>query len=568
MMAWRDHLIILPIILPLLTAAVMLWVNERNRTAKITLSLISTTALIGIGIALLWIADAPVPEGDLARIEVYLLGNWSSPFGIVLVLDRLSAVMVLLTSILALAALIFSFARWQKAGAHFLPLFQFLLVGLNGAFLTGDLFNLFVFFEVLLAASYGLALHGSGRVRVRASLHYIAFNLATAMLFLIGVSLIYGVTGTLNMAHLATRIPFVAPEDRMLLEAGAAILGIVFFVKAGIWPLSFWLPTTYAAASAPVAALFAIMTKVGIYAVLRLWFLLFGADAGESAFFGGDWLFIGGVMTVLFGSVGALASQDLGRLAGFSVLVSSGTLLAVIGLADVNVTTGAMYYLISSTLALSAFFLLIELIERDRDPGADVLAVTIEAFGFTDLEEEEEETEVGVVIPATMAVLGLSFVGCALVIAGMPPLSGFIGKFALLTAIFTPASAGPAAEGLASGELMPDELILPLSAWILLAMLILSGLAALIAAARAGIRTFWAPLEPVVPRVAITEIAPIAGLLLLCLGLTVEAGPVMRYMESMAVSLHTPHDYIRDVLAAPIAGGAEAAPADAGIEGQ
>ena len=149
-------------------------------------------------------------------------------------------------------------------------------MGLNGAFLTGDLFNLFVFFEVLLAASYGLALHGSGLTRVKGGLYYIAVNLVSSLLFLIGVSLLYGVSGTLNMADLAMRIPTVAPGDRALLEAGAGILGIAFLVKAGTWPLCFWSPPSYAPASPPVASVFALLTKLGAYIVLRLWLLLSG----------------------------------------------------------------------------------------------------------------------------------------------------------------------------------------------------------------------------------------------------------------------------------------------------
>jgi multicomponent K+:H+ antiporter subunit D len=144
-------------------------------------------------------------------------------------------------------------------------------MGLYGAFLTADLFNLFVFFEVLLAASYGLLLHGSGRARVRRGLHYIAINLFASSLFLIGAAMIYGVTGTLNMADLALKIPLVPEADRGLLHAGAAILAMAFLAKAGMWPLNFWLVPAYSSASAPVAAMFAIMTKVGVYTVLRLW---------------------------------------------------------------------------------------------------------------------------------------------------------------------------------------------------------------------------------------------------------------------------------------------------------
>lgn len=232
-----------------------------------------------------------------------------------LVLDSLSALMLLLTSIVAVAALIFSLARWHAVGAHFHTMFQLLLMGVNGAFLTGDLFNLFVFFEVMLAASYGLLLHGSGPLRVKAGLHYIAVNLAAALLFLIGVSLIYGTAGTLNMADLAVRIPEMTADRRMLMQAGAGVLGIAFLIKAGMWPLCFWLPTAYSAASAPVAGIFAILSKLGIYVILRLTMLLFAQ--GPSAGFGSTMLLYGGMATLIFGIIGVLASQALGRLAGF-----------------------------------------------------------------------------------------------------------------------------------------------------------------------------------------------------------------------------------------------------------
>ncbi|HEY9397221.1 MAG TPA: monovalent cation/H+ antiporter subunit D [Burkholderiales bacterium] len=529
-----DHLIIVPVLLPLVTACLMLLLGEQRRSLKAAINLASTVAILGIAIALLRQADAP-SVGGAANVGVYLLGNWPAPFGIVLVLDRLSALMLVLTGILAIASLVFSLARWHRAGAHFHPLFQLQLMGLNGAFLTGDLFNLFVFFEVLLAASYGLLLHGSSTARVKAGLHYIAINLAASSLFLIGVSLMYSVTGTLNMADLAVRIPAIADSDRVLVEAAGAILGIAFLIKAGMWPLCFWLPTTYAAASPPVAALFAIMSKVGIYVVIRVWLLLFGEQTGTSALFGSDWLLYGGVMTIVFGSIGVLASQDMARLAGYSVLVSTGTLLAVLATGNTSVTGSALFYLISSTLAISAFFLLLELVERGRTAGADLLAVTMEAFGDDDFVEDE----VGVVIPATMAVLGISFICCALLLAGLPPLSGFIAKFALLSALFEPAAL----------EAAPNAT--PATAWLLLGVIVTSGLTVLIAMMRAGIKTFWAPLNRTVPRVRFIEVTPVIVLLLACATLTVQAGPVMRYMQTTAASLHTPHGYVNDVLSKP-----------------
>jgi multicomponent K+:H+ antiporter subunit D len=517
---------IAPVVLPLFAGAIMLALGgEQRRNINAALNVVSTFALTPISIALLRAADAD-PTGIAG---IYRLGNWPAPLAIVLVADRLATLMLLVTSLLAAAAVVFSLARWHRVGVLFHPLFQFLLMGINGAFLTGDLFNLFVFFEVFLAASYGLALHGSGTARVSAGLHYIVVNLAASLLFLIGVSLIYGVTGTLNMADLAARIPTIPAEDRPLLEGGAGILGIAFLVKAGMWPLCFWLPGTYAAASPPVASLFAILTKVGAYIVLRLWLLLFSEDAGASAQFGGYWLLLGGMATIAFGAIGSLASQDMARLAAFSVLVSSGTMLAAIGIGQAGVTGGALFYLISSTLGLGAFFLLIELVERGREPGADVIAVTRELYG--DEDELEEPEEVGIAIPATMSMLGLAFIGCAVVISGLPPLSGFIAKFSILTAALNPPSGATST-----------------ASWMLLPVLILSGLAALIAMMRAGIRALWASPDRTVPRVRLIEMGPVAVLLLLCAIQTVQAGPIMRFMQATAQSLHVPHDYIRGVL--------------------
>jgi len=535
--AWADHLAILPILLPLAAGAGLLLIEERHRALKAAISLATTLALAGIVTALFYRLEA-VPQ----EVIVYRLAGWPAPFGIVLVVDRLTVLMLMLTSGLALASLIFSLVRWSRAGVHYLSLFQFLLMGLNGAFLTGDLFNLFVFFELLLAASYGLALHGSGIVRVRAGLHYIAINLAASLLFLIGVSLIYSATGTLNMADLAMRIPTLDAGDRMLMESGSAILGIAFLVKAGMWPLSFWLPTTYAAAAPPVAAMFAIMSKLGIYVILRLWLLLFGDAAGASSDFGGMALLAIGGATVLFGMIGILASQDLGRLTGFAVLISSGTILAVIAIGDADLTGPAIYYMISSTLAIGAMFMLIELIERGRDPGADMLAVTREAYGDDSEEDPLKMEEIGIAIPATITVLGLCFLSCALVLAGMPPLSGFIGKFAILSAAFSVPGQGQ------------DAVPVTAFTWLLLALLMVSGIVTLMAMTRAGIRTLWIPQERTTPMVHLAEIAPIILLLAGCVALTVQADPVLRYMNAAASAAHSPADYVRGVLTDPETG--------------
>lgn len=536
-----DHLIIAPILLPMVVGAALLFYESRQRRAKVVLSLVSLGLLLFFAATLLQMSKGSGPSGG-NQIGLYLLGNWPPPFAIVLVLDRLSALMLLLTAVLALPALVFASARWDRQGQHFHSLFQFLLMGVNGAVLTGDLFNLFVFFEVMLAASYGLLLHGSGALRVRAGLHYIAINLAASLLFLIGIALVYGVTGTLNMADLAARLPEIAEPDRPLLQAGAAMLGAAFLVKAGMWPLCFWLPITYMAAAPPVAAIFAVLSKVGVYVVLRVSSLAFGAGAAHSAGLGAEVLIAGGMATIAFGMLGVLSSQGLGRLAGSSVLVSSGTLLTVVGMAALGggsaMLAAGLYYMVSSTLALSALFLMIELMERDQGSFATVMAVTAEAYGFGDEEIDSEEHEAELEVPGTMTVLGLCFAACALLLAGLPPLSGFVGKFALLSAVLNPA-------GMAAGD---SASMVGLA---FTALLIISGLAALIALLRLGIQIFWVPAEEEPPKVLLVEILPVIALLVVTVGMTVQAQAVMRYMDATARALDRPQIYIEGVLGAP-----------------
>ena len=542
-MMLTPHLIAAPILLPLLTAALMLMLGEKHRPLKARINLFSS--LLGLGIAVLllgWTQDQALP----ASIGVYLPGNWQAPFGIVLVVDRLSALMLVLTGIIGVSALLFAMARWHGAGASFHALFQIQLMGLYGAFLTGDLFNLFVFFEVLLAASYGLLLHGSGRARVSSGLHYISINLLASSLFLIGAALIYGVTGTLNMADLALKVPLVPEAVRGLLHAGAAILAVAFLAKAGMWPLNFWLVPAYSAASAPVAALFAIMTKVGIYTILRLWTLLFSGQAGASAYFGGDWLIYGGMATIVCAAIAILAAQRLERMASLSILVSAGILLSAIGFAQPNLVGAALFYLVSSTLALCALFLLAELIERSRsandlslEDDLDTLPRPRESLQpprGPNLDDEQKAV-VGQVIPWTMAFLGLSFIACALLIVGMPPLSGFIGKLGLLNALLNPQGLGADA-----GQPVSPQ------AWGLLALLILSGLASLIAFSRLGIQRFWTPQERPSPLLRPFECLPILALLGLGIALTFKADLLLRYTQDAANALNTPEHYVMSVL--------------------
>jgi len=539
-----PHLIVVPIVLPLATAALMLFVAERRRRLRASLSVLSCAAALVVAIGLLLVVD----ESGAAAVGVYLPANWPAPFGIVLAVDRLAAMMLFVTGVIALAALVFSVARWDRAGVHFHPLFQLQLMGVNGAFLTVDVFNLFVFFEILLAASYGLLLHGSGAARVRAGLHYIAVNLFASSLFLVGVAVLYGAAGTLNLADFAARIPQVPPADRPLLHAGAAILAVAFLAKAAMWPLNFWLVPAYSAAGAPVAALFAILTKVGVYAILRIWTLFFGIDAGESANWGGAALTWIGMTSLAVAAIGMLASHHPGRLAAWSVVISSATLISAIGFARPALTAGALFYLIGSTFALAALFLLVELIDRAREvepkvplDDVDPLPFSLEYIERPDSNLDEDETVlIGRTIPGALAFLGLAFILCALMIAGLPPLSGFLGKFAMLSSALAPEP-----------ELAMDPLAAPgVAALTMVAVLIGSGFLALVAMSRAGIRYFWAPQERAAPRLRVIETLPIAALLALCALLTIRAEPVMRYTAYTAQALHQPAAYIRAVLTA------------------
>lgn len=546
-LANEQTLMLAPVLLPLLVAGIMMLMGEERHRLKMALNVGSCAALLLVSCLLVL---RTTQDGAPNTVGVYLPGNWQAPFGIVLALDRLSALMLLLTSFIALAAALFACARWHRVGVHFHMLFQLQLMGLAGAFLTADLFNLFVFFEVTLAASYGLLLHGSGRARVVSGMHYIAINLAASSLLLIGVSMLYGITGTLNMADLAQHIPTLRESDRGLLHAAAAILATAFLIKAAVWPLNFWLVPAYSAATAPVGALFAIMTKLGIYAILRLWTLLFSGEAGASAQFGSLWLICAGMLTMLFGAIGMMGSHRLGHLAGYATLVSSGTVLAAAGFGQNLLTAGMLYYLLGSTLAVSALFLLGDVLDRWRVPsdGPDPYEPRHEAAPFLNARleptrgfnlDENEEAVVGLPIPAATAFVGLAFLAATLMLSGMPPLSGFVGKFAMLTALFNPLGLASS-----SGQQPGWE------GWTFTVVLIVCGFLALTGLVRAGITHFWAAQERGPLRVTLAEGIPIAALTLACAALAVAAGPALQYTHATADALHAPRAYVRAILGA------------------
>ncbi len=543
MSSWLTHLPVLPVVIPLIAGAAMLSFVEAQRRERTVIAFAAAVSNLIVAGMLVYAAGGWMPEMWPQGIAVYLLGGWQAPFGIVLVVDRLSAVMLMLTAVLAVTSLIYAQARWKKMGPHFQTLFQFLIMGVNGACLTGDLFNLFVFVEVLLAASYGLLLHGLGQPRVKAGLHYIAINLAGSFVFLIGVSLIYGVTGTLNMADLAARVPGLAHGDHVLFETGAAILGVAFLLKAGAWPLNFWLPGAYGSVAPPVAAVFSILTKVGIYALLRVGSLLAGSESGAPAPFNDGWLFGIGLVTLVVGTAGMLAAIQLQRLVAYSVIVSAGTLLAALGLGGAAVKSAALFYLVSSVLATGAFFMLSEMILRTQQFGENGTGPQGHPFTPEDSPDPDFSDEpVGIVIPAAMAFLGMSFLACALLITGLPPLSGFVGKLLILSAALDGA--------------MPGKV--PASIWMLWGAVLGSSLVGIVAVSRMGMRLFWSSEEVVTPRLHLIEAGPVAVLLLSSFALVAGTGPAMDYLGRAGESLSAPQAYIDAVLnthASPVSSG-------------
>jgi len=387
------------------------------------------------------------------------------------------------------------------------------LFGLNGAFLTGDLFNLFVFFEVLLIASYGLLLHGGGRERTRAGLHYVVLNLVGSTLFLFAVGTLYGILGTLNMADLAQRMSSVPPENLGLVRAAGMLLFVVFALKAALAPLYLWLPGAYGHTSAPVAAMFAIMTKVGAYAILRVHSLMFGPDAGPLAGLFDPWLLPLALLTVVAGTVGVLASRRLAQQAAYLVVISAGTLLTAFGMGGADAFAAGLYYLAHTTFAAAALFLLADVLFKARGTTQDRLVA-------------------GPNLPRGELLAGL-FLFIALAVSGMPPLSGFIGKWLILQASL--------------GE--------PGMPWVL-GVLLVSSLLVIMALARSGTRLFFKIDEDTVasapPRLG--DLGPMLALAIASLGLVIYAGPLYEFGHAAAVQLVQPGGYLSAVLQ-PAAGG-------------
>lgn len=398
-----NNLVVLPIILPLFTGAVLLFAPRRLAWQR-TVSLASM--LLGVAISL-----TLVHRVWNHGIQVFTAGNWPAPFGIALVADLTSVGLVLATSVAALAVLLFSpygMGR-EREELHYYAAFHLLLVGVNGSFLTGDIFNLYVFFELMLLASYLLISLGGRRVQLRETFKYALINNVASGFFLLGAAGLYRMYGTLNMADLAVRVSM--SESNGWLSVIAIMFIIVFGVKAAIFPLYGWLPQSYYAGPTPVVAFFGgVLSKVGIYAILRTFTLIFVED---TAFTHQGLLLPLALITMVIGIIGAIAQTDFKRILSFHIISQIGYMLMGIGLFTPLAIAGTIVFVMHQMVVKTVLFLTAGAAEQ--------------VTGTTDLKKMSG-------LLTTHTSLGVLFLIAALALVGIPPLSGFFGKLTLLQA--------------------------------------------------------------------------------------------------------------------------------------
>jgi multicomponent Na+:H+ antiporter subunit D len=431
----------LPVLLPLLGAAGALLVGRHPRTQR-TLSILVLSAVLAVSVALLLLADAN-------GAEAVSVGGWPVPLGIVLVVDRLSALMLVVASTVALGVLVFAVGQGSADGDEetplsiFHPTFLVLIAGVSNAFLAGDLFNLYVGFEILLTASYVLLTLGGSAPRIRAGITYIVVSLLSSLLFLAAIALVYASTGTVTMAQLAVRLAELPEGTQLLLQS---LLLIAFSIKAAVFPLSAWLPDSYPTAPAPVTAVFAgLLTKVGVYAIIRTQTLLFPGGALD------DVLMWAALATMLIGILGAVAQTDIRRILSFTLVSHIGYMVFGIALGTTAGLAGAVFYVAHHIAIQTTLFLVAGLIERQGG------STSVDRLGG---------------LARSSPLLALLFFVPAMNLAGIPPLSGFIGKLGLLEA------------GVAERSW---------PAMVLVAGGVVTSLLTLVAIARVWTRAFWRP---------------------------------------------------------------------------
>ncbi len=491
-----SNLPILPVALPLASAVVLLFLRDRpalSRTVAMAANLVTFAAAAKL---LLTVRD----QG----IQVLQFGNWPAPFGIVFTVDMLGALMVMVTMVVSTATLLFACFSLDEPRERmfFYPLFQFLLVGVNGSFLTGDLFNLFVWFEVLLISSYALMSLGGGAYQLQETFKYLVVNALSSCLFLIGVAIIYSLTGTLNFAQLSVRMAEV--PDPALKAVVAVIFMLVFSIKAALFPLYMWLPRAYFAPPTVISGLFGgLLTKVGVYALFRVVSLLFA----DLPFVLPLLVFVAGA-TMFFGVIGALSQWDMKRVLSYHIVSQIGYMIMGLGLFSQVALAGGIFYIIHHILVKTALFLIAGAVEKSR--------------GTTNLRR------LGGVIETEALLAGL-FMVAGLGLAGVPPLSGFIAKLLLIQAGLQQGSYG------------------------IVAVSLLVSFLTLFSMMKIFRYVFWR--EEGLPRIEEggnrARLLSIAVLVLLGVAMGLGASVVMPYAETAAEQILNPQLYVAAVLGEP-----------------
>lgn len=398
-----NNLIILPIIIPIIAGMIMVIFKKNIKMHRF----LSVLSIIAISIATLLL----ITQIHTTGIQTLHLGGWKAPYGVSMVADMFSAILILITSVVSLCCVLYAFHSIgkEREANYFYPLFLFLITGVNGSFITGDIFNLFVCFEVMLVSSYVLISLGGTKIQLSESIKYILINIISSFLFLVAIAFLYAMTGTLNFAHLSLRVAEVGQEG--LMTAVAILFLIVFSLKAGLF-LFFWLPGSYSAPPTAISAIFAaLLTKVGIYAIIRVFTLVFYHEPEVTH------LFIGilAAVTMLLGAIGAVAFWDIKRILTYNVIVGVGFILAGVASFTTEGMTGSLYYLIHDMIVKALIFLL----------GGTIILLT----GTSKLREISGLIRLH---PA----LGWMFFIAALSLSGIPPLSGFIGKIFITEGTF------------------------------------------------------------------------------------------------------------------------------------
>lgn len=405
-------LIPLVVLIPLGSAALALALPGRRRAQQL-ITVFALTAVVALSGTMMWIVDQ---QGTL----VMQVGGWAAPFGISLVVDRLSALMLTVSAVVLLGVLLFSLGQGLADGddetpvSIYYPTYLVLGAGVCNAFIAGDLFNLYVGFEILLVASYVLITLGGTAARIRAGVTYVVVSLVSSILFLVSIALVYAATGTVNIAQLTVRIAELPDNIQLLLNLA---LLIAFGIKAAIFPLAFWLPDSYPTAPAPVTAVFAgLLTKVGVYAIIRAQTQLFPYSSIDNL------LMVVAALTLVVGILGAVSQLDIKRMLSFTLISHIGYLIFGIGMATSAGYAATIYYIAHHIIVQTTLFLAVGLIERHG--------------GTTSL------TSLGGMLRAAPVVAVLFFIPM-LNLGGIPPFSGFIGKLGLFTAaaeLGTPAA--------------------------------------------------------------------------------------------------------------------------------